>query len=376
MTSSRPAAEPWHRDPRAVPLVAVGAILVASGLAHGVVHVLSGGPWEGPVTWRKPILFGISGGLTSLSLGWVWAALPERRGDRLLAAATAWALFIEVFLVDLQRWRGVASHFNRATPLDSFLYDAMGVLILFVSLVIVDLTIRLFRTPAALPPDLLLAARVGMALLAISCGLGLWVSVHGDRQLALGLAPERYGAAGVPKFPHGVVIHAIQWLPAVAWAARRAGLGLARRRRLVALASVATVALLAYALAQTFTGRARFDVASWWRPAVAGDEGADAAMRKIEFGLDALDAAGLAGPPDGKVAVSYEFRIPDTPANRAAVAAIDPEIEFTTGPRGRVNAGPGFALCIGSTHGPRHREILLAIARLPFVERIARCDFE
>jgi hypothetical protein len=306
----------------------------------------------------------------------VWAALPERRGDRLLAAATAWALFIEVFLVDLQRWRGVASHFNRATPLDSFLYDAMGWLIVGVSLVIVDLTVRLFRTPCALPADLLLAARVGMGLLAISCGLGLWVGAYGDQRAAAGLDPGRYGAAGVPKFPHGVVIHAIQWLPAVAWAARRAGLGLARRRRLVALASVATVALLAYALAQTFTGRARFDVASWWRPAVAGDEGADAAMRKIEFGLDALDAAGLAGPPDGKVAVSYEFRIPDTPANRAAVAAIDPEIEFTTGPRGRVNAGPGFALCIGSTHGPRHREILLAIARLPFVERIARCDFE
>ena len=373
MTVRRSAAEPWHRDPRAVQLVVVGAILVASGLAHGVVHLLSGGPWEGPVTWRKPILFGISGGLTSLSLGWVWAALPVRRGDRLLAAATAWALFVEVLLVDLQRWRGVASHFNRATPLDSFLYDFMGVLILFVSLVIVDLTIRLFRSPSALPSDLRLAARVGMVLLAISCGLGVWVSVHGDRQLALGLAPERYGAAGVPKFPHGVVIHAIQWLPALAWAARRAGLALAARRRLVALASVATVALLAYALAQTFTGRARFDVSSWWRPTVAG---ADAAMQKIEFDLDALDAAGLAGPPDGKVAVSYEFRIPDTPANRAAVVAIDPEIEIATGPRGRVNAGPGFALCIGSTHMPRHREILLALARLPFVERIARCDFE
>ena len=366
---------PWHRDPRAVPFVAVGAILVASGLAHVVVHALSGGPWEGPVTWRKPILFGISGGLTSLSLAWVWAALPARRGDRLLAAATAWALFVEVLLIDVQRWRGVASHFNRSTPLDSRLYDAMGVLIVFVSLVIVDLTIRLFRAPSTLPPDLLLAARVGMVLLAISCGLGIWVGAYGDVRSAAGLDPGRYGAAGVPKFPHGAVIHAIQWLPAVAWAARRAGLVLPIRRRLVAVASVATATLLAYALAQTLTGRARFDVASWWRPAVTGQAGADAAM-KIEFDLDALDAAGLAGPPDGQVAVSYEFRIPDTPANRAAVAAIDPAIEITAGPRGRVDASQGFALCIGSTHTPRHREILLALARLPFVERIARCDFE
>ena len=99
-------------------------------------------------------------------------------------------------------------------------------------------------------------------------------------------------------------------------------------------------------------------------------------LEKIGFDFDGLDADGLAGPPDGKVSISYEFRIPDTPEHRAAVQAIDPEIEIAAGPRGRVDAGPGFALCIGSTHQPRHREILLALARLPFVERIARCFFE
>jgi hypothetical protein len=149
----------WWRDPRARQLVLVGIALIASGLAHAVVWAILGGPWEGPVTWRKPILFGISGGLTSLSAAWVWAKLPPRRGDVWLAAATAWALFVEVLLIDLQRWRGVASHFNRDTPLDAFLYDAMGVLILFVSAVLVDLTIRLFRSPAAMTPDMLLAAR-------------------------------------------------------------------------------------------------------------------------------------------------------------------------------------------------------------------------
>jgi len=259
----RPTA-PWYRDPRAGQLVTVGLVLVASGLVHAVIWGVSGGPWEGPVTWRKPILFGVSGGLTSLSCGWVWASLPERRGDRWLAAAAAWALLVEVFLIDLQKWRGVASHFNRATPLDSFLYDAMGVLILFVTAVIVDLAVRLFRSTAAMPSDMLLAARAGMVFLVISCGLGIWVSVNGDMRVAEGLEPERYGAAGVPKFPHGSVIHAIQWLPAVAWAARRAGLAVAARRRLVTAAIVATAALLAFSLLQTLTGHARFDL-SWWK---------------------------------------------------------------------------------------------------------------
>ncbi|MFM8494983.1 MAG: hypothetical protein ACKOEM_05580 [Planctomycetia bacterium] len=264
VADEHPHDEPWWRDLRARQLVAVGLVLVASGLVHAALWATLGGPWEGPVTWRKPILFGISGGLTSLSLAWVWATLPPRRGDAWLAAATAWALFVEVFLIDLQKWRGVASHFNRDTPLDSVLYDALGVLILFVTAVIVDLTVRLFRSSAGMTPDMLLAARAGMVFLVISCGLGIWVSVHGDLRMAQGLEPERYGAAGVPKFPHGVVIHAILWLPAIAWGGRVAGLVAVSRRRLVAAAILATAALLAFALVQTLTGHARFDVTWWW----------------------------------------------------------------------------------------------------------------
>ena len=255
-----PAAAPhWWLDPRARLLALLGALLFASGLAHVVVWGIDGGAWEGPVTWRKPILFGISAGLTSLSLGWVWSKLPPRRWDGALAAFTAWSLLVEVGLIDLQCWRGVASHFNRATPFDSFLYDAMGVLIFLVTLVVVDLTVRLFRTPADLPPDMLAAARAGLVLLIVSCGLGIWVSVHGDLQMARGLAPEVVGAAGVPKFPHGAVIHALQWLPLLAWAARSAGLSLWWRQRLVSAAIAGSVLVLAYASVQTLTGRGRFD---------------------------------------------------------------------------------------------------------------------
>jgi hypothetical protein len=257
-----PVPEPptdWFRDRRAWPLAAVGLVLVAGGLAHLALWAVLGGPWEGPVTWRKPILFGISGGLTSLSLGWAWANLPWRRGDGWLAASAAWALLVEVAAIDLQTWRGVASHFNRATPFDSTLYDAMGVLILWVTLVAVDLTVRFFRQPTGLTADMLLAARAGLVLLVVSCLLGIWVSVHGDLRMAAGLEPERYGAAGVAKFPHGAVIHAIQWLPLLAWAARRAGLSDHRRTWLVAVATAGTVLVGCFAVVQTLAGRSRLD---------------------------------------------------------------------------------------------------------------------
>ncbi|MBL7192498.1 MAG: hypothetical protein ISS73_00890, partial [Pirellulales bacterium] len=193
----------WWWDPRAWPLVMSGVLLIVSGVVHLLVWAIDGGPWEGPVTWRKPILFGISGGLTAISAGWAFAKLPRRRWDRLLAWSTAVTLTVEVALIDLQRWRGVASHFNRETPLDSFLYDAMGGLIVWVTLVSADLMLRFFRSQVGLPADMLLAARSGLVALVWSCVLGIWVSVHGDMQMMAGMQPERFGAAGVPKFAHG-----------------------------------------------------------------------------------------------------------------------------------------------------------------------------
>jgi hypothetical protein len=97
---------------------------------------------------------------------------------------------------------------------------------------------------------------------------------------------------------------------------------------------------------------------------------------KIELDLEALDADGLRGPPDGKVAVDYEFAIPDTPAAREVVTRIDPSVHFFPGSRGRIGAQPGECLCIGSTHQPRHREILIALARLPEIARIIECHHE
>jgi len=97
---------------------------------------------------------------------------------------------------------------------------------------------------------------------------------------------------------------------------------------------------------------------------------------KLELDLEALDADGLRGPPDGKVAVDYEFAIPDTPAAREAVSQIDPSVNFFPSSRGRIGAKAGECLCIGSTHQPRHREILIALAQLPEIARIIECHHE
>jgi hypothetical protein len=85
---------------------------------------------------------------------------------------------------------------------------------------------------------------------------------------------------------------------------------------------------------------------------------------------------GLRGPPGGQQALHYEFCIPNTDACKAEVRALDPTVEFSPGSRGRIGAGPGQCLCIGSTHQPEWRRTLEGLAKLSYVNRIIACHFE
>ena len=97
--------------------------------------------------------------------------------------------------------------------------------------------------------------------------------------------------------------------------------------------------------------------------------------KKVEFDLSQLDKDGLRGPADGKVAVSYEFCIPNTEQCKAEVKAIDQTVQFMPGSRGRIGAGKDECLCIGTTRAD-YREVLGRLAELPYVKRIIQCFFE
>jgi len=118
--------------------------LIATGLFHVVIYAFADGGWDGPVSWRKPIEFGISGGLTALSLAAVMSRLP-RTGWLAWSCAVAVSLFLpETALIDLQRWRGVPSHFNNDTPFDLAVFDLMGILVLVVAVGIIVMTVWTF----------------------------------------------------------------------------------------------------------------------------------------------------------------------------------------------------------------------------------------
>lgn len=242
---------------RAQKLMLIGALaFLASGLVHVAVWLLAGLPaLEGPVSWRKPIVFGLSTGVLSLSLAWVIGFLPQT--TRLVGQTALYVALIagELVLIAMQQWRGVGSHFNRASAFDGAVFTTMGVMIVIVSIIIGMWTIALFK-PITADRDSAFAARAGMLLLNAGNVMGAGLAAWGSIQAAVGLPPNIFGEAGQMKVPHAVALHAIQVLPIIALMVRR----YAQHTRLVRVATVGYTGVFVFTLVQTFSGRAPLDV--------------------------------------------------------------------------------------------------------------------
>ncbi|UCH84515.1 MAG: hypothetical protein JSW50_02140, partial [Candidatus Latescibacterota bacterium] len=97
---------------------------------------------------------------------------------------------------------------------------------------------------------------------------------------------------------------------------------------------------------------------------------------KIAFDLSQIRPDGLTGPPDGLVAVSYEFCIPKDEELLNRVLAVDSTIKIQPESPGRIGCGKDEYLCIANTHKPNWKEILRRIAALDYVMRIERTHWE
>jgi hypothetical protein len=249
-------------------LYAVSVVMLASGIFHTVVFLVSGTSWDGPVSWRKPLLFGYSFGVTTLALAWIMTFLPRRRVlGWVLAPSLGAASFIEVGLITMQRWRGVPSHFNAATTFDSLVFIFMGAMVTVVAAVIVAITIWSFIEVNA-PPTLRLAIRAGLVLLIIGQGLGgVLVEVGVSQTIGPASADTVFGpqgvmlgAAGVLKEPHGIALHAIQVLLLLAWLMLFTSWTERGRLTIVAAATVGYSLLLLVIAGQAFSGHFALDL--------------------------------------------------------------------------------------------------------------------
>jgi len=258
------------------PLTATGLgmllVFAASLAAMAVDHsTILGAP-----TWLKPAKFAISTGVYALTLAWIFTYLPDRpRQTTIVGWITAVVMVLEVAIVGVQAARGVTSHFNVATALDAALFGIMGSAILVAWGAAIALTVALFRQRFA-DEAFGWALRLGMVLTVMGQATGGLMTNPTQAQLLAARTTRmtvagahtvgaRDGGPGVPitgwsrehgdiRVPHFVGLHAVQLLPALAWAVGPLGSSV-RRRRAVFVASAAYAALFVILLAQALNGQ-------------------------------------------------------------------------------------------------------------------------
>ena len=228
-----------------------GTLLIVSAVFHTGVLLVTGGSLEGPVSWRKPILFGEAFGLTALTVGWVMTFLSKRRVlGWILSGSLGLANAGEVFWISMQQWRGVPSHFNVASAFDQAAFSVAGVLIVFTVFVVTVVTVWTYF-PMQSPRSPTAAIRAGMTLLFAAQIFGILMILNDS---------STFGAEGAMKVPHALALHAAQILPGLAWLLLFTKWSENQRTAAVVVAVAGYAGLVTVSAFQTFSGLAASDM--------------------------------------------------------------------------------------------------------------------
>ncbi|MDA2811728.1 hypothetical protein O4J56_13890 [Nocardiopsis sp. RSe5-2] len=270
---------------------ATGLLLLASAGFHFAVFLVLGGPWEGPVSWRKPVTFGVSFGLSVLTIAWIVDLLHLRgRLRAVLVGAFTSASVLEVALTSLQAWRGVPSHFNEETGFDTLVTRMLAFGGMVLILTVLTLTAASLRARPGVAPSMREALRAGLLALSASMAIGGVMIATGMARVNAGEPDLAYALAGSLRPAHAVTMHAVLLLPALAWLAART-LPDERARLRVVRAGIAVYAAVAAAVTA---------LAATGVTAVGPGTAAMAAAGLVTTaGLAALAAGALRTPAEG-----------------------------------------------------------------------------
>ena len=260
---------------------AAGALLLGSGLSHLGILAIRGGSWEGPLSLRKAATFGLSFGLTLVTVVWVasFLRLSDRWRSALLGTFTV-ACVLETVLVSLQVWRGVPSHYNLETTFDALVARTLAAGGAALIAIVIALTLAAFRANPTVPISLRIAIRIGFVTLVASLIVGALMIAKGMLLVFAGNPQAAYATGGSLKPTHAVTMHAILVLPLLSWLLSFANWS-ERRRLGVVLLGAAGYVLLAVVVAVEN---------------VAGPTSSKAALAVVAFsglGVLALLSAGL-----------------------------------------------------------------------------------
>jgi hypothetical protein len=264
----------WHR-----PLVLFSAAMMVTAVVSAVGLAVDDRVLAGAPIWAKPFKFAVSFVAYCLSLAWMLSLLPRgRRVGWWAGTVVALASLVEMVIITGQVIRGRRSHFNRATPFDEALYDAMAVTVVVLWLGTLVVAVLLLRARIADRASAW-AMRSGIVLALAGAAVGFLMTRPAPGQRPGVSKVVGAHSVGVPdggpsmpltgwsttggdlRIPHFFGMHALQLLPLLlmvltALAPRFARLADDRVRvRLVLVASGAYAAVFALVLWQALRGQ-------------------------------------------------------------------------------------------------------------------------
>lgn len=249
----------WSREPALV-LVSGGCLVLAALLAPAVG--LDSRTVGGVNVWLKPLKFLISFGIFSATLAWLLSYLP-RAGREGLTLGRALALIVigENAVLLVQAARGIPSHFNTSTLVDTALFYGMGAGVIVMTALLLRIRAAFGRPVANLAEPLRQGFRAGLTLFLLGTVPGWLMIAWGTHTVG---APD--GGPGLPwlnwsltagdlRVAHFLGLHALQVLPLCgALLKPRANTTQVVLDRRVAAIAVAYGVLIVGALAQALAG--------------------------------------------------------------------------------------------------------------------------
>jgi hypothetical protein len=247
-------------------LAGTGIVILAAMAPTLFAYVMESRTLYGINVWTKPLKFEVSIVLYFLTLAWFWGYLSPRLRQawavRAIALAVAACGVFEIVYIALQAGRGVASHFNTATPVENLMFNLMGVAALIMTLGSLVVAILIARSESGAHSSAFRAAVIiGLALtFLLGTGAGITIAQNGGHWVG-GVASDSTGLpifgwardGGDLRVAHFFGIHAMQFLPIVGLVAdrvapRRAGIA-------VAVFAIALTGLTIATLLQALDGR-------------------------------------------------------------------------------------------------------------------------
>lgn len=236
----------------------------------------------GQPVWMKPVKFGLSLTVYSVSLTWLLGHVrSKRKWVQVIVNSVVWitilAFAFEMVAIAWQAARGTTSHFNFSTPFDATLYAIMGVtiVVMFGANVVLAgiLLFQRFSNPAVA-----WSIRLGLIITLIGMALGFLMTSPTAQQMAswqegapitvigahaVGVAD---GGPGIPvmgwsteggdlRIPHFIGMHALQFIPFIGAIVTRQRRSVRQQTALVWTAAFGYLGLVALVTWQALRGQ-------------------------------------------------------------------------------------------------------------------------